>query len=555
MKSIQILFLIFVTYLPPLIKVFASENVELQISEDVSQSYKNNYPVPESCLTKTDIKDLAKFWFLDSDDIKTIQMLSWRPLAEWVKPQNFENLHILCYLEQEFYLTVILNQKIRLAALTLFQIVDDLMIRGMYLRKNQFLEEGNQRIIKLLQDKKLPLDFDPVRGLWSDTQLDFAKFQPLIPILQKLTRNLFKYYNFMIESQKQYGKKCDSIEISSEKKCFLGYINNFLPVAYEKEEPYGMIYLPYKPFNNLNQNMVLTFENNLITDSGFLIKNSRLDPFQDLSGVEIYLYLGKHYDHSFSYAPYHSFKLQGTQNLNENKMNKKLEQLQTFFEKDIPGFNRLNFIPFPSDPLDKDIFELLFLEELKSKMDQDNIAYRMIEYIEFETDAKVDEIIVKLQQSIIQHQLEIIHEQEEISQHVANGTIIGKLKAINFKQTQKWLLKNNKVINKSHITDQVSKDISADVLKFEKHKHILEELKVKKRIKYRKMLNIINKVMKHAVEQKLLPMTKGSHNTLHTSLGAATLVKKHGKKDTTLASGTSIRFYEKLTAIMNLKND
>ena len=52
--------------------------------------------------------------------------------------------------------------------------------------------------------------------------------------------------------------------------------------------------------------------------------------------------------------------------------------------------------------------------------------------------------------------------------------------------------------------------------------------------------------------KNLLQLTKGSHTTLHSDLGAVTFVKKHGSKDTIVSKPSLKRIYEKLISAVGL---
>jgi hypothetical protein len=75
-----------------------------------------------------------------------------------------------------------------------------------------------------------------------------------------------------------------------------------------------------------------------------------------------------------------------------------------------------------------------------------------------------------------------------------------------------------------------------------------------KRVKYKKVLEVINRAMKHAVAHNLIEgTTGGSHKTLHSDKGAVTSVRPHGKKSMTIPAQKVKRFTEKLLGILDLK--
>ena len=284
-----------------------------------------------------------------------------------------------------------------------------------------------------------------------------------------------------------------------EKRIFLGYIPGYLPFSCIAGGGQQTVRLPFRMYeDSTNQSTAFICNNEIESDTGIIIIDRT--PMQkeayNLSSLEhfrtTYVYQGKDALYPFTLSPYEFIDIED-QNF-QKKPDKDLEVIKAFFKDQIPKTGEINFIHLPVTTMDKDIFELLFLEELIKNVSQNkdidvsNIFHRMINYIELETGNKIDEIVKGLHEQLTQDQLKIIEEQENLSKNVIENKIKGKNKKKNSAKKTKDKKNKKQPNNKTSATK--------DFKEFQKtleQKKLSDKLKNAGKIKYRKMLNVVNK--------------------------------------------------------------
>jgi len=360
--------------------------------------------------------------------------------------------------------------------------------------------------------------------------------------MQRMMDNFVRYYSETrnLNFDPLYG----SIPVGKDK--ILAYIRGYFPLPIFSErtsEDYEIFRMPYPSFCKGKQGVCLVNgKGNIMVDSGLVLKHEDVYGFSLMENA--FIYCGIDSKNPFTMS---SFELMAVPNF--TKENSSETFLKTFLGKEFPRPGTTAFIPLPQKEQDKDIVELIFLEDLQEEANKGSPdALRMIAYIEAETDQKLDQLI----KTLTQEQLEIIEEQEKISQAVSEDQVVGHPKQKD-KTTHK-----DKSTKKSLSSDKKDKSFNQQIPtkssdKGKPPQDKLQDIKKKGRLKYRKVVGIINRIMKHPLSHTLTEgSTGGSHKTLHSDKGVVTSVRPHGKKDLTIPGGGVKKFTDRLLKILDL---
>ena len=463
------------------------------------------------------------------------------PRAGWIKPGDLDDLNILCYLEQKKWKNDnSLATQIQKALERFYQLTENLF----FMSGTKLVKSMRDRLSKDLWKIDDPLKaISLISGFHETKHPTTEEISPYEPIMQRMMHNFVSYYS---ETKNlNLGHLYGTIPVGDNK--ILAYVRGYFPIPIFCErtrEDYEIYRLPYPSFCKGKQGVCLADgKGKIITDTGLVLKH------EDIYGSSLmknaFIYCGSENETPFTMSP---FELMSVNNFTKEDSSEAL--LKTLLGKDFPLPGTTAFIPLPEKEQDKNIVELIFLEELQEEGNKgSHDALRMITYIEKETDQKLDELI----KTLTHEQLRIIEEQGNISKAVSEDHIVGRTKQKNKptnkdKSTKKFLSSDKK--DKSSNQQIPTKSLDKGKLSHEK----LQDIKSKGRVKYRKVVGIINRIMKHPVSHALTEESnRGSHKTIHSDKGVVTSVRPHGKKDLTIPSGGVKRFTERLLKILDLK--
>jgi len=520
------------------------------------------YSLPLDPLTDEDLLILQVEWSKFTEDQAYKQFVKPYLFTDFLNKNDFKALNYLCHIDKQK-----LDHQFEEALRQVFALTDNIFVRSRYIREVAIGQTKIDYIAPLMTSNCLEtalINFDHksmIKALVSQP-LPTQPFEPLIPILQKFVRTLVDCCeNISLNNKKQQNKlkldqQLDFIPIPNTDELFLGYIPGCFPFPYHNNDAYQLIELPYKLYHQHNSNIILVKNKSVILESGIVIKQETTGEIP-ITNTTSFFYLSKDSDLPFTASP---IRLHDVGSPEQHK--DMLAEIPQFLQDYIPKSDGIEFISLPVSDIDKDIMELLFLEQIvaqssnSTNSDEQQIAQDMIEYIKENTKQPITGLIAKLEQQLMQDRKLITEEQQQISKEVIQGSVKGKNNHNRISQNKVKNKKNkNSKTQKNLIVNSKGKPTNfKDFQKKLEQEEQLNKLKEAGNIKYRKMLNIVNKIMKTAINQNLIQSTKGSHITLHSDTGAATLVRKHsGKsKDSSIFKSTAKRFYEKLTSIVDL---
>lgn len=446
----------------------------------------------------------------------------------WTNPETLDDLKPLCYLDNKHWKnSKDLNEQIQKAATCFYQLTENLILTGVM--------QGTKTLGKNITSN------DDVLGFFSGFQKSFPttvkELTPFIPTIQKIMRNLVRYHNETTTTKllPHYG----SLAIGEGK--VLGYIQDYYPITLDNSDDYQIFRMPYERFSESKQSVCLSKKGEIIPDTGIVLDHKGFSGFSLMKNA--FMYYGAESPFPFTMSPLELFNFSLIQ-----KGNSEENLLISLLGQDYPAPGKTAFIPLPQTIQEKDMVELIFLEDLQEKAKTgDDVVIKMIAYIEEEEGKPLQQII----QELTEEQLKIFEEQELVSKNVANDNIQGKQKKKNKSGHKKKREKKYSESNKQEsLPNQQPVRENSEKARF--RKELLSEF-TNKRVKYRTILDVVNRVMKHAADDNLKEGNKGgSHKTLHSEKGAVTSVKPHGKKSMTIPGKKVKRFTERLLGILDL---
>ena len=406
------------------------------------------HPVPTEHLTSQDIQLLKYEWIKFVAGIPAIEKMNLKTRAGWVKVVDLNDLDVLCSLNNEnFNRDLGIEKPVRKAQIRFYQLIENIHLKSDYLTIFGNIKELRDSLQKLDSNNSLSF-FQSMNGIQQSSNIDFKEFYPIIPVLQKIMRNLVWYHQTITKAALNLDNGHFAIGTSEFN---LGYIPNYLPFIFESDEIFSVKRLPYKLYTEADQSMVLMMEGRIEQNTGIVIMNSVKSALvkayfdktpQDYSKnfINTFIYMGTNAPYPFTIAPWEIHDYQGLEHMIGKNVD--TQKVRAILQDQFPAQDDINFIALPMTVLEKDIMELLFLEELYKtaqngkSVDIKAVAQQMIAYIEQETSQGINEIIAELTQSVMQAQIDIMEEQAKISAQVAQNQIVGKKKSNNINKTK-----------------------------------------------------------------------------------------------------------------------
>src|SRR3989338_3222701 len=338
--------------------------------------------------------------------------------------------------------------------------------------------------------------------------------------VRKIISLTLKEFNFIKE-----GSSLGLIELKDNPKDCIGYYCDserghiLFPVTKNKRPQ--IIFTPLDGFDEEHQRaFVLMPDLEFIRDTGFVIE--RLP--QKI--IKIKGYHGKN-----SLFPFTTYRT--TARSSEDEDSPFYPILKDIW-KDVNSLenNEAIFIPIPETQQEKDIVELLLIEDLIAEAKAAPQQGEKIKEVEEEEETEEEEKVLvtkkaplllkddaelelyaaKLEEKVLtEYEQQMRKEQEEISSRVASGADLKPIKTKKGKKTSK--------------SKSVPKEQKVDPK--EKKRQILGELKVTGRKKFGDVLKILKSVAQKDPSIIQSVTVKGSHISIHGATGVGTVVRPH----------------------------